>query len=68
MVPVDDKISDTSQVVGTFIKWLEEQGAGQVAALATAALHRTAASPREMLEQFLIDTGQVARPSMVLRP
>ena len=53
---------------GTFVRWLQEQGAGQLAATANDALNSVASSPREMLETFLIDTGQVDRPSIKFRP
>ncbi len=53
---------------GTFVHWLQQQGAEQMAETANDALNSVASSPREILETFLIDTGQVDRPSIKFRP
>jgi hypothetical protein len=53
---------------GTLADWLEQEGATQLAAVARAAVREGMGQPRVMLETFLLGTGQVARPHLVVDP
>lgn len=53
---------------GTLSVWLENQHGEAVADLARAAARNRGIDARSMLETFLLGTGLVRRPRMVLRP
>jgi len=52
----------------TLARWLDEQGAPDIADLAREAVHEHPSDVRAALECFLIGTGVVRRPSLVVRP
>ena len=53
---------------GTLARWLQEQGAADLAELARRAVHEGRTDRRRALEIFLLGTGLVARPRLVARP
>jgi hypothetical protein len=53
---------------GTLAKWLEDQEAHDLAQLARQVATAGFTDPRVMLETFLLGTGLVSRPSLLLRP
>jgi hypothetical protein len=53
---------------GSLATWLSEQGAPHVARLARDAVLRADLEPRDTLERFLIDTGLVPPPRLLVRP
>ncbi len=53
---------------GTLARWLSEQGAEHLAALARQVINRRDTDMRMALESFLIGTGLVARPRLQVRP
>jgi hypothetical protein len=52
----------------TLIRWLEEEGAYDLAKLARSALAESSNDRRMALEIFLLGTGLVARPQLVVHP
>lgn len=53
---------------GTLAAWLEEEGAPHLAQLAREVINRPRIEPRAALENFLIGTGLVRRPTLRLFP
>lgn len=53
---------------GTLARWLADQGAEHLAALAREVMRQRETDPRIPLETFLIGTGLVPRPRLVVRP
>ena len=53
---------------GTLEKWLAEQGAHHLAALARTVTQRHETDPRVTLENFLLGSGLVPRPRLAARP
>jgi hypothetical protein len=53
---------------GTLARWLQEQGAADLAGLAKWAVHEGRSDRRRALEIFLLGTGLVARPRLAARP
>ncbi|MCC7352943.1 MAG: hypothetical protein IT330_04230 [Anaerolineae bacterium] len=53
---------------GTLARWLADQGADHLAALAREVVRQREEDPRIPLETFLISTGLVRRPRLKLRP
>ena len=53
---------------GTLARWLADQGADHLAALAREVVRQRETDPRVPLETFLIGTGLVPRPRLVVRP
>ena len=52
----------------TLASWLQEQGAADLAALARRAVKEGRTDRRRALEVFLLGTGLVSRPRLVVRP
>ncbi len=52
----------------TIAQWLDEQGAPDVANLARDAVHEHPSDVRAALESFVVGTGVVRRPNLVVRP
>ncbi|HNS51330.1 MAG TPA: NERD domain-containing protein [Anaerolineae bacterium] len=53
---------------GTLARWLSEQGAEHLACLAREVLRGRETNPRAIVEAFLVGTGLVERPRLVIRP
>jgi hypothetical protein len=53
---------------GTLANWFAEQGAPGLAELARYAMQEHAGDPQAAVETFLIGTGLVQRPKLVVRP
>jgi hypothetical protein len=53
---------------GTLVQWLEEEGALRLAGVAREALRQAGADERRALADFLLNTGLVRRPRLVVRP
>ena len=53
---------------GTLERWFEDQGAKHLATLAREVMRRSEKDPRVSLENFLLRTGLVRRPRLVIVP
>ena len=53
---------------GTLARWLDDEGAWHLAALAREVMCTACTDPRQNLEAFLLGTGLVERPRLEVRP